>query len=90
MYRNFLEESLLGFLGEYVCNIPTTGNEKCMWFMHDGAPAHFSIVGREFLTTYKEDSRRRITEGCNGIRNNTSIVEKVQWSVRRNLDSRWW
>lgn len=45
VYRNFLEHTLPGFLEEVPLAI-----RNAMWFMHDGAPAHFSRVAREFLT----------------------------------------
>lgn len=43
-YRHFLEFVLPELLEE----VPLAGREA-MWFMHDGAPPHFSIVAREFL-----------------------------------------
>lgn len=43
-YRQFLEETLPGLLEE----VPLA-TRNTMWFMHDGAPAHFSIVARNYL-----------------------------------------
>ncbi|EFN63727.1 hypothetical protein EAG_00069, partial [Camponotus floridanus] len=42
---NFLEESL----PELLEDVPLA-TRNAMWFMHDGAPAHFSRIAREFLT----------------------------------------
>lgn len=43
-YRQFLEETLPQLLE----NIPLQTRQN-MWFMHDGAPAHFSLTVREHL-----------------------------------------
>lgn len=43
-YRHFLEEDLPILLAD----VPHRLRNE-MWFMHDGAPAHFSIQAREFL-----------------------------------------
>lgn len=45
VYRNFLEPTLPQFLDD----VPLD-TRYAMWFMHDGAPAHFSMLAREFLT----------------------------------------
>lgn len=45
VYRNFLENTLPGFLEDVPLAI-----RDAMWYMHDGAPAHFSQVARDFLT----------------------------------------
>ena len=125
IYRHFLEHTLPGFLE----NVPLA-LRHAMWFMHDGAPAHFSRVAREFLTqTYGnrwigrggphlwparspdlnpldfflwghlksivyatpvenvEDLSNRIIAGCNSIRNDPGIFERVRHSMRRRLDS---
>lgn len=51
MYRNFLEETLPEFLQD----VPLA-TRIAMWFMHDRAPPHFSLVARDFLTaTYGDD-----------------------------------
>lgn len=125
VYRNFLEHTLPEFLED----VPlATRNE--MWFMHDGAPAHFSIVARHFLTTTYgdrwigrggphlwparspdlnpmdyflwghlkslvyttpvenvDDLRNRIIAGCNTIRNDPGVFERVRQSMRRRMDS---
>ena len=44
IYRRFLEEDLPILLEE----VPLLIRDR-MWFMHDGAPAHFSLEVREFL-----------------------------------------
>lgn len=44
VYRNFLEGDLPGLLEEIPLEV-----RNAMWFMHDGAPAHFSLIAREFL-----------------------------------------
>ena len=43
-YRQFLEHSLPDLLDDDLIL-----TRHCMWFMHDGAPAHFSFQAREFL-----------------------------------------
>lgn len=43
-YRRFLEEDLPILLEE----VPILIRNR-MWFMHDGAPAHFSVTAREYL-----------------------------------------
>lgn len=43
-YRQFLEEELPLLLED----VPLLVRNR-MWFMHDGAPAHFSVEAREFL-----------------------------------------
>jgi hypothetical protein len=43
-YRNFLENDLAQLLEE----VPLTIRQR-MWFLHDGAPAHFSLTAREHL-----------------------------------------
>ena len=43
-YRQFLEEILPGLLED----VPLA-TRNTMWFMHDGAPAHFSLVARNYL-----------------------------------------
>lgn len=43
-YRYFLEEDLPGLLDD----VPLDVRQR-MWFMHDGAPAHFSLIARDFL-----------------------------------------
>lgn len=125
VYRNFLEQTLPLFLEDVPLAI-----RHAMWFMHDGAPAHFSLVAREFLTlTYGdrwigrggphlwparspdlnpldyflwghlkslvyttpvenvEDLRNRIIAGCNLIRNDPGVFERVRQSMRRRLDA---
>ncbi|KMQ92230.1 hypothetical protein RF55_7819 [Lasius niger] len=49
-YRNFLEHSLPALLEE----IPLA-TRNVIWFMHDGAPEHFSVVAREFLNATYPD-----------------------------------
>lgn len=50
-YRHFLEFTL----PELLENVPLVVR-RAMWFMHDGAPPHFSIVARQFLdATYGEN-----------------------------------
>lgn len=46
MYRQFLEETLPVLLEE----VPL-GVRRRMWFMHDGAPAHFRLTARAYLDT---------------------------------------
>jgi hypothetical protein len=46
-YQNFLENDLLTLLEDLPLAI-----RACMWFMHDGAPPHFSITVRELLEMY--------------------------------------
>lgn len=49
-YRNFLEEELPALLEDVPLHV-----RHQSWFMHDGAPAHFSLIAREFLdATYHE------------------------------------
>lgn len=43
-YRNFLENDLPNMLEDVPLNFRAR-----IWFMHDGAPAHFSLIAREFL-----------------------------------------
>lgn len=43
-YRRFLEEDLPLLLEDVPLEI-----RRNLWFMHDGAPAHFSLLAREFL-----------------------------------------
>ena len=124
VYRNFLEETLPQSLED----VPLA-TRRAMWFMHDGAPAHFSVVARQFLTaTYGDrwigrsgphlcparspdlnpldyflwghlkslvysrpvenvdDLRDRIIAGCNSIRNDPAVFERVRESMRRRLD----
>ena len=45
VYRQFVEHELPGLLHE---DAPLA-TRNSMWFMHDGAPAHFSHVAREYL-----------------------------------------
>ena len=45
VYRQFVEHELPGLLHEDV----SLATRNSMWFMHDGAPAHFSHVAREYL-----------------------------------------
>lgn len=44
LYRDFLENSLPELLEDVPLEI-----RRHMWFMHDGAPPHFSITARQFL-----------------------------------------
>lgn len=44
IYRHFLEEELPGLLEDVPLNL-----RNRMFFMHDGAPAHFSLIAREHL-----------------------------------------
>lgn len=46
IYLNFLRVHLPGLLEEIPLQI-----RRNMWFMHDGAPAHFTLVVRNFLNT---------------------------------------
>lgn len=50
VYRNFLDDRL----PELLEDIPLA-MRKVMWFMHDGAPAHFSRVARESLNATYHD-----------------------------------
>lgn len=43
-YRNFLENTLPNLIEDIPLKVL-----RNMWFMHDGAPAHFSKVSREYL-----------------------------------------
>ncbi|CAH1110323.1 unnamed protein product [Psylliodes chrysocephalus] len=45
-YLHFLEEKLRGLLED----VPIPLRNQ-MWFMHDGAPAHFSLIVRNHLNT---------------------------------------
>ena len=45
-YRHFLEEELPVLLE----NVPLNLRYQ-MYFMHDGAPAHFSVIARQYLDT---------------------------------------
>lgn len=125
VYRNFLEETLPDFLDD----VPLA-TRIAMWFMHDGAPPHFSLVARHFLTaTYGDrwigrggphawparspdlnpldffvwgylkslvyatpvenldDLRNRIIAGCNSIRNDPGVFERVRQSMTRRLNA---
>ena len=44
-YRQFLEEELPALME----NVPILVRNR-LWFMHDGAPAHFSVLAREYLS----------------------------------------
>lgn len=46
-YRQFLEHTLPNLLDD----VPIFTRHR-MWFMHDGAPAHFSLLAREFLNQH--------------------------------------
>ncbi|KAJ8962394.1 hypothetical protein NQ318_018378 [Aromia moschata] len=120
VYRNFLEHTRPGFLEDVPLAI-----RHAMWFIHNGAPAHFIEVARDFLTqTYGnrwigrggphlwparspdlnpldffpslvyatplenvEDLRNRIIAGCNSIRIDPGVFERVRRSMKRKLDS---
>jgi len=125
VYRNFLEQTLPPLLED----VPLA-TRHAMWFMHDGAPAHFSVLARQFLTATYGDRwigrggphvwparspdlnpldyflwghlkslvyttpvddvevlRTRILSGCDAIRNDPGVLERVRVSMRRRLDS---
>lgn len=124
-YHHFLENELPLLLEDVPIII-----RRRMWFMHDGAPPHFSVIVREFLNNVfpdhwigrgsphpwpprspghnpldfcvwgylkslvyttpilnVQDLQNRIIEGCNVIRNNPGIFERIRQSIRHRADA---
>ncbi|RZB40800.1 DDE 3 and/or HTH Tnp Tc3 2 domain containing protein [Asbolus verrucosus] len=68
-YLNFLRVHLPGLLEEIPLAI-----RKNMWFMHDGAPAHFTLIVRNFLnTTYGSKQLRLLLVGLHEIHGVSNI-----------------
>ena len=51
MYREFLEQLMRDILPDVLDDVPLQLRVG-MWFMHDGAPPHFSRVAYQYLTDH--------------------------------------